>query len=278
MIINRFFVTTALCVMPAAAALAQDNFPSGVTISDNDFATADLFVTDVSVLDGNLCIGNSCLPSETFTNDTLVKLSSSNLSMLFDDASGASFPDRDWRLIVNDVTQTSLGGLERFAIEDVTAGTIPFTVLGGAPANALWIDDGGQIGMGTSIPQADLHIVDLGTADLLLAPSDAGVRSFRLGVDAAGFSTTIQTGAVPFDIAQDSANGALRVLGNGVRVNSGNFDDDFQVGSVPEDAALFVEASSGFVGIGTDTPQAPLHVSSDESFAFSGSRRPGPAR
>lgn len=194
----KHLLASTLCLLPATAALAQDTHTSGVAISDINFATADLFVTDVSVLDGNLCIGNSCLITETFTNDTLVKLSSSNLSMLFDDSSNATFPDRDWRLLVNDVTSIASGGIERFSIEDVTAGTIPFTVLGGAPANAFWMDTWGQIGMGTMLPQADLHVARTdNTAQILVEDTGASgaQEMFRLANNGGSYFTFDNTAA-----------------------------------------------------------------------------------
>jgi hypothetical protein len=245
------------------AVSAQDNFLNGVSISDNDLGEADLFVTDNSVLDGNVCIGNGCTLDVTFATDVAVIVSDTNNGVIFDDTSSATYPDRDWKLLINDVPPVASGGLERFAIEDVTNGTIPFSVLGAAPENALVVASSGQVGLGTAIPQADLHISSADTADVLLAPTNAGVRSFQVGVDADGLFTRISTGAIPFEVANDSAFGALQILNSGVRVNAGNFDKDFQIGSDVNDNAMFVDGATAFVGFGTNSPEQLLHIRSD---------------
>lgn len=256
------FIATTVFLFPIAVN-AQDSFLNGVRISDNVLGEADLFVTDNTVLDGDLCVGNGCTLEVAFGSDIAVMISDTSNSLIFDDTSSTTFPDRDWKLLINDVLTILSGGIERFAIEDVTAGTIPFTILGGAPENALVVASSGQVALGTAIPQADLHIASAGTADLLLAPTDPGVRSFQVGVDADGLFTKISTGAIPFEVANDSAFGALQVLNSGVRVNAGNFDKDFQIGSDVNDNAMFVDGATAFVGFGTDTPEELLHIRSD---------------
>jgi len=263
------FIATTVFLIPVAVN-AQDSFLNGVSISDNDFGDADLFVTDTSVLDGDVCVGNGCAVDVTFASDVALKIADTSNSIIFDDTSSATFPDRDWKLLINDVLTVSSGGLERFAIEDVTNGTIPFTIQGGAPENALVLDSNGQVGLGTAIPQADLHVSSAGTASLLLAPTDHGVRSFEVGVDANGLFTKLSTGAVPFEVAHNSAYGTLQVLSSGVRVNAGNYDRDFQIGSDVNDNAMFVDGATAFVGFGTNSPEELLHIRSDanDSDAF----------
>ncbi|MEZ5716351.1 MAG: hypothetical protein R3D85_15050 [Paracoccaceae bacterium] len=60
--------------------------------------------------------------------------------------------------MVNDGGSIASGGIERFSIRDMTEGTIPFTIEGGAPQSAFWMTPNGDIGLGTMLPQADLHI------------------------------------------------------------------------------------------------------------------------
>ncbi len=263
------FIATTVFLIPVAVN-AQDSFLNGVSISDNDFGDADLFVTDTSVLDGDVCVGNGCAVDVTFASDVALKIADTSNSIIFDDTSSATFPDRDWKLLINDVLTVSSGGLERFAIEDVSNGTVPFTIQGGAPENALVVASSGQVGLGTAIPQADLHISSADTADLMLAPTNPSVRSFQVGVDADGLFTRISTGAIPFEVANDSAFGALQILNSGVRVNAGNYDKDFQIGSDVNDNAMFVDGATAFVGFGTNSPEQLLHIRSDatDSDAF----------
>jgi hypothetical protein len=243
------FIATTVFLFPVAVS-AQDSFVNGVWISDSDFGDADLYVTDNSVLDGNVCIGNGCTLDVTFAPEVALKFSDTSNSIIFDDTCSVSYPDRDWKLLINDVLANSSGGLERFAIEDVTNETIPFTILGGAPENALVVASSGQVGLGTAIPQADLHISSADTADLMLAPTNPSVRSFQVGVDADGLFTRISTGAIPFEVANDSAFGALQILNSGVRVNAGNYGKDFQNGSDLNDNAMFVDGATALSALG----------------------------
>ena len=113
----------------------------------------------------SLCVGFDCASAESYDFDT-IRLKENNLRIHFDDTSiSGSFPKRDWRIIANDTTN---GGLERFSIEDTTANRIPFTIEGNARANALYIDDGGRVGFGTSTPALELHVTDGDTPALRL--------------------------------------------------------------------------------------------------------------
>ena len=94
-------------------------------------------ITQDLIVQGSTCTGFDCTSLESFGFDTL-RLKENNLRIHFDDTSNsASFPGNDWRLIANDTTN---GGLNRFSIEDATAGRIPFTIEAGAPANSLYVD------------------------------------------------------------------------------------------------------------------------------------------
>jgi len=150
------FLFAAFTLALAGTAMAQDVFTKGVQISDTTATDADLYVEDKTVLDGNLCVGSDCTLSEVYT-DELVRLKHGNASILFVDSSvaGGTFPTNDWRLRINENTQN---GLDLFGIEDVTGGTMPFVVEAGAPDSAVWVDHFGSLGLGTSMPQQELHI------------------------------------------------------------------------------------------------------------------------
>jgi len=83
-------------------------------------------------------------------------IQANNTQILFDDDSTAvGFPNNDWKLFANDGVE---GGANYFAIQDVTADTVPFRVNAGAPDNALWVNGNGYVGIGVPAAARPLHI------------------------------------------------------------------------------------------------------------------------
>jgi hypothetical protein len=153
--------------------------------------------------------------------------------MHFDDTSNsASFPQNDWRFIFND---SGNGGGNYFAIEDSTAGRIPFRVEAGAPANTLYVEADGDVGIKTANPVVDLHIVEGNTPTLRLEQDGSS-----------GF--TSQT----FDIAANETNFFVRDVTNGSQL-------PFRIKPGADTDSLFIAANND-IGIGTASPSASLHV------------------
>ena len=119
---------------------------------------------------GALCVGPQCA-SESFGDDTL-RLKAYNLRIHVDDrTTNPDYSGHDWGFLFNDVAQF---GEDYFAVEDRTLATVPFRIDGFAPTNALRIAGNGDIGIGTGLPQHDLHIV-----------SNGGTAVIRMGFDQA---------------------------------------------------------------------------------------------
>lgn len=158
----------------------------------------DQQILDDLIVVGSACVGQDCVNGENFGFDTL-RLKENNLRIKFEDTSNsASFPSNDWELTAND---SSNGGANRFSITDITAGRAPFTVEAGAPANSLYVDDGGKIGIKTSTPVVGIH------------QRDGNTPTLRLEQDgSSGF--TAQT----WDIAGNEANFFIRDATNGSRL------------------------------------------------------------
>lgn len=108
---------------------------------------------------GEECVGVDCINGEALALTTL-KLKENNLRIDFDDTSNSQeFPENDWRIQVNDSFN---GGEDYFKIDDVTGGTSPFYIEAGANTNSFYIDEAGNIGLGTSNPSKRLHVVGNG--------------------------------------------------------------------------------------------------------------------
>lgn len=194
-------------------------------------ATAQVFTTDV-IVQGSLCVGFDCVSNESFGFDTL-RLKENNLRVHFDDTSAsASFPSNDWRLVVND---NGNGGASYFAIEDSTGGRTPFFVEAGAPTNAMRVDNAGHLGLGTSNPVVDVHVVNGNTPTLRLEQDGSS-----------GF--TPQT----WDLAGNETNFFLRDVTNSSRLV-------FRVQPAAPENSIYI-GNSGNIGMGTTSPDADLDI------------------
>jgi hypothetical protein len=195
-------------------------------------AQADIVHADDVITQGSMCIGFDCINGESFGFDTL-RLKENNLRIKFEDTSNsASFPAGDWQITVNDEAN---GGLNRFSIDDVSGGRTPFTIEGSAPTNSLYVDDGGRVGLGTSIPVVELHVVD-GDSPTLRLEQDGS----------SGF--TAQT----WDLAGNETNFFIRDVTSGSTL-------PFRIRPGAPTSSIDI-AASGNVGFGTASPAEKLHV------------------
>ena len=197
-------------------------------------AVADQVIADDLIVQFSACVGNDCVNGESFGFDTL-RLKENNLRIHANDtSSSASFPTNDWRIVFND---TSNGGGNFFAIDDVDGGRTPFKIEASAPSNSLYVDNGGRIGAGTSNPVVEMHVVN-GDSPTLRLEQDGS----------SGF--TPQT----FDIASNEANFFVRDVTNGSQL-------PFKIKPGADNNALFV-AANNHIGINNDNPTEDLHIKS----------------
>ncbi|MEZ5716344.1 MAG: hypothetical protein R3D85_15015 [Paracoccaceae bacterium] len=212
----------AALILAAQGAAALDSFTDGANVSDTDLASADLYVSDVSVLDGNVCIGNGCADTETFAAETLLKLRASVTSIEFDDNSGASFPRRDWRIQINDDLATTSGGLEHFSIRDLSAGTVPFTIEGGQPNATLYLGNDGRVGVGTTLPQARLHLVSGWTPSLRFEQDTSlgyPAQTWQIRPNDLYFDlNNVTASTYPFRVKSDAETNLLTLAGSHVGI------------------------------------------------------------
>lgn len=78
------------------------------------------------------------------------------------------------------------GNETNFFIRDVTNGSrLPFRIRPGAPTNSIYVDVDGDVGLGTSSPQEDLHVHDTSGTDvrIMLTHSGTGTSRYEDGSD-----------------------------------------------------------------------------------------------
>ena len=196
-----------------------------------------VYMEDVIVDSLLLCVGRDCVDGEPdIPSRNGIKIKDNRPSIMFDDTSTATgVPSRDWQLDANEVN-----GLENFYLTDRTAGTRPFSIEGAAPSHSLYVQDDGRIGMRTFVPQEDLHIVASDGAATIRLEDIFGIQSsWQIGASSGGFIVEDFTNAtIPFIIEPDAPTYALTI------------------------------APNGYVGLGAETPTAPLEVYSDNAFNF----------
>jgi len=197
-------------------------------------ASADQVFNDDVIITGSLCVGFDCANGESFGFDT-IRLKENNVRIKFDDTSNSSsFPNNDWQLTAND---SSNGGANKFSIEDISHSRVPFTIEANAPSNSLFVDDGGRLGLGTSTPVVDIHVVSGNTPTLRLAQDGSS-----------GFAS--QT----FDVAANETNFFIRDATNGSTL-------PFRIKPSTPTNAIYID-SDGDIGMGAGTsPDTALHVS-----------------
>jgi hypothetical protein len=206
----------------------------GTAVSWSWQARADQVVADDLIVQGSTCIGLECVNNESFGGNTLV-LKDQDLRIFFNDTSvTAGFPANKWQITVND---SANGGANYFAVDDITAARQIFRLTAGAPANSLFMASNGKLGFRTATPLLDLHMATSDTPAIRFEQTNAG-----------GF--TAQT----WDIGANEANFFVRDLTGGSRL-------PFRIRPGAPTSSVDISAS-GFVGVGTASPAANLHVAS----------------
>jgi len=208
-------------------------------VNDSDGDTRDQVFLDDLIVNGSICAGQDCVNGESFGFDTL-RLKENNLRIKFQDTSAsASFPTNDWQITAND---SSNGGQNKFSIDDIDGGRTPFTIEARAPSHSLYVDDGGRIGMGTSTPVVEAHIVNGDSPTLRLEQNGSS-----------GF--TPQT----WDVAGNEANFFVRDVTNGSRL-------PFKIKPSAPTNSLYVN-TNGDIGLMTASPDASMHIRRTDSSA-----------
>ncbi|WP_425099094.1 hypothetical protein [Tropicibacter sp. S64] len=223
-----FALLTLLLLGPASGAYAQ------VLEASSD-----------ATIRNRLCLGGSCAddPSPNFVADvdgTGLELRDFRGRIDYIDASTSSFPNTNWGIEFNEPSLSIAGGgLEYFAISDESAGTVPFLIRGGAPTNAFYLAANGDLGLGTSLPQKNLHIVEAGEAAIRFQDTGGVPYTWDLRGNEGGFYI--------YDVTQSTIPFEVR-------------------GNVPT-RSFVLEENTGNLGLGLPSPVAPLHIQRDDGSA-----------
>jgi len=206
-------------------------------VVDQDEGVRDQVFLDDLIVDGSACVGVDCANGESFGFDTL-RLKENNLRIKFQDSSSSSgsFPSNDWQITAND---SANGGSNKFSVDDIDGGKTPFTIEAGAASHSLFVEDSGDIGVGTSSPVVKMHIVD---------GDSPTVRIEQNG--SSGF--TPQT----WDLAGNETNFFIRDVTNGSSL-------PFRIRPGADESALDIQADND-IGMGTASPNARLHIDTND--------------
>lgn len=179
--------------------------------------TADQKIQDDLVVVGSECVGVDCASGEVFGFDT-IRLKENNLRIHFiDTSSSSSFPTYDWQITINESIN---GGKNFFRIEDTTTGTHPFTILGGAPNDSIYVQNSGNVGFNTTAPVVELHVRDGNSPTLRLeqdASSGFAAQAWDVGGNETNFFVRDATNAnqIPFRITAGATNASLFIAADG---------------------------------------------------------------
>lgn len=162
-------------------------------------ASADQVIADDLIVKRDLCVGAlACADGEIFGNED-IKVKSSEPEILFDDTSIAG-GFTDWSL------QTNANGSNSFVVRDQTNVTTPFRIEADTETNSLYVSSVGgepRIGLGTALPQQELHIFSQNTAALRFEQGSAFLppRVWDMGGNGTFFFLSDTTGGtIPFHV------------------------------------------------------------------------------
>jgi hypothetical protein len=218
------------------------------SVQDGLSRTQDFVINDDLIVIGSACIGFDCVNGESFGFDTL-RFKENNLRIKFDDTSTlAGFPNVDWQLTAND---SANGGVSKFSIDDITNARTPFTVEAGARNNSLYVDDGGRIGIRTSTPALEIHVVDGDTPALRLqqdSSSGFAPQTWDIAGNEANFFVRDATNGskLPFRIQPSTPSSTLCLKSDG-KVGIGTWSPGykFEIETTNEDAMLYLDRTDG---------------------------------
>jgi len=195
-----------------------------------------------SYVNGSLCVGEKCDSFSEYQN--VLSLLGDDIRILFDDTSGSGTSNNDYGIEINGSTSS---GDNYFALRDETANRPLMTFTKGAVENSFFVDDIGQVGLGTDSPSSSLTIYgDENTQEFRRASADIGF--IQVDEDAGTTEYIINVDELGYRLLESP--------------NSGPFLTPLYFQKGVRNNALVLTANDR-IGLGTDNPQETLHLVGD---------------
>jgi len=210
-----------------------------VTDLDEESSNRSVVTNSDGVIRNSLCVGFDCPDAPVFSDSTIL-LMENNTRIKFGDTSNAPFPNTDWEIEAN---SSLSGGANYLGFNDCgtadndggCATDLVFAVEAGARQNALYVESDGDIGIGTSNPVVDIHLVTGNTPTL------------RLDQDgSSGFAAQV------WDVAGNETNFFVRDVTSGSTL-------PFRIRPGAPSSSLYID-TDGDIGVGTSSPATSLQV------------------
>ena len=201
----------------AAASGILNTVAADASRPPDQIRALDQVIPDDLIVQSSICAGFDCVDGESFGFDTL-RLKENNLRIHFDDTStAAGFAANDWRIIANDAAS---GGANKLSFEDSTAARELVVFEAAAPANSLYVDSTGNIGLSQSAPILDLHMTQNDTPALRMEQSNAGgftAQTWDIGANEANFFVRDVTGGsrLPLRIRPGATTSSVDISSDG---------------------------------------------------------------
>ncbi len=208
-------------------------------------AYADIVHDDDVIITSNLVVGEVA----TAVEGDVIHMDLNNIRLHFDDTSSAGTTDNDWEIVIN---ASINGGDSYFVIRDVTANRFIFRIDAGALSNSLRVYNSGDvnvqsnmivsgnIGVGGADALQDLHLLSGNTPTIRFEQDTSGglpAQTWDIGCHESGWYVR--------DVSSSPSSPFILPL----YVMTDAPSNSFVIGS-----------TNGYIGLGTDVPEAPLHV------------------
>jgi hypothetical protein len=222
----------------------------GVVPSFGELSPKVVLTTANGVIRNALCVGLDCPDSPSFGDSSYLMMENNN-RIKIGDTSNSPFPNNDWEIEAN---SSLSGGANYLGFNDCgtadndggCADDLVFAVEAGARQSALYVESDGDIGIGTSNPVQDIHVITGNTPTLRL-DQDGSSGFTPQGWDVAGneagfFIRDVTNGStLPFRILPGASSSSLVISG----------DDRIGVGAgTSPGAPVDVQANATSIGTG----------------------------
>lgn len=236
------------------------NNSTALTTGDNNVSLGAFALTTTTTSSSNTAIGYSALELNV-TGAGNVALGNKSMEEGITADNNTAVGNQAGRFLSDEIVATSIVSGVNYTIQ--TSGSTDFTLIGAADSNpgTTFTATGAGTGTGTASANAQLNtFVGYKSAELVVG----GSKNTVLGLFN-GNQNTIDIRNSDNNIVLSDGDGNPRLAyvedNRELVINEQSADVDFRVESDNETHMLFVDASTDRIGIGTNAPSVPLHVS-----------------